>query len=57
MELAFLLVVFVSVPVLFTLGALGSWRHAWEFWRQWLLMIGAMVLVSLVLSPLLLLAD
>ena len=57
MELAFLLVVFVSVPVLFTLGVLGSWRNVLEFWRQWLLMIGAMVLVALVLSPLVLLAD
>lgn len=57
MKLFLLLVVFVSVPVLFTLGALGSWRATWEFWRQWLLMIGGMILLAVLLSPLVLLAD
>lgn len=51
MRLLVLLVVFVSVPVLFTFVALGGrWRLVWQFWRIWLFVLGGFLAAGALLG-------
>lgn len=52
LKIFLLLVVFVTAPVLYTLGVLGSWRSVRAFWMIWLRVVGVMALFGLVLASL-----
>lgn len=43
------------VPSLFVLGATGSWRGVWYFWRAMLLFFAACTAIALLFTPAILL--